>query len=77
MTLLKCIFLIHIFVSVVFSKLFPIEGGGAAETPPDSEFGIYAFKFKDWLISLSSIGQWLIVSNRLGTQVIDNVVTVV
>ena len=25
-----------------------------------------------WLISLSSIGQWLIVSKRLGTQVIEH-----
>ena len=89
MTLLKCIFLIHIFLSPWFSQKFS-PAGGCWEAPlTQNRSSISALKIKDtgrpkdltavksvyvrcamvdWLISLSSIGQWLIVSKRLGTQ---------
>ena len=93
MTLLKCIFLIHIFLSPWFSQKFS-PAGGCWEAPlTPNRPSISALKIKDTgrpkdltavksvyvrcakahrLISLLSIRQWLIVSKRLGTQVVED-----
>ena len=70
-TAVECLSLIQIFHFQGFFKSFPC-GVPLVRHAPDSKFNISALKTKKtdamvhWLISPSSIAQWLIVSKRLG-----------